>query len=90
MWSASLSSSVSRGEGGQAGDPMNCSGVRVKYLKIILWSSLLWSLPDQVLALPDEVLHTLKLLPAGIWTLLLPSSSALRPRPSGQRGDFTF
>ena len=33
-WRASLSSSVSRGEGGQAGDPMNCSEVKVKYLKV--------------------------------------------------------
>ena len=32
-WRASLSSSVSRGEGGQAEDPMNCSEVKVKYLK---------------------------------------------------------
>ena len=36
-WSASLSSSVSKGEGGQAGDPMNCSGLKVKYLEKKLW-----------------------------------------------------
>ena len=35
-WSASLSSSVSKGEGGQAGDPMNCSEVKVRYLKFML------------------------------------------------------
>ena len=32
-WRASLSSSVSSGEGGKAGDPMNWSGVKVKYLQ---------------------------------------------------------
>ena len=36
-WRASLSSSVSSGEGGKADDPMNWSGVKVKYLQEIVF-----------------------------------------------------
>ena len=85
-WSASLSSSVSSGEGGQAGDPMNCSEVKVKYLKvkvkhqkIMLWDSLVcWS--------PDKILDPLQLFPAGSRALFLPSPPALCPGPPGQAG----
>ena len=89
-WSASLSSSVSSGEGGQAGDPMNCSEVKVKYLKVkvkhqkmMLWDSLVcWS--------PDKILDPLQLFPAGSRALLLSSPPTLCPGPSARgSGEFT-
>ena len=39
---------------------------------------------------PDEILRSLKLFPAGLAALLLPSPQALRPRPSDQCADFGF
>ena len=93
-WRASLSSSVSRGEGGQAGDPMNCSEVKVKYLKVkVKYPKVMVTgqgqVPKDVIVLPspDKVLHPLKFFPAGSRALPLPSPPALCPGPPCQGGD---
>ena len=98
-WRASLSSSVSRGEGGQARDPMNCSEVKVRYLKVkVRYLKVKVKYPkvmvtgqgqvpkDVVLPSPDKVLHPLKFFPAGSRALFLPSPLALCPGPPGQAG----
>ena len=92
-WRASLSSSVSRGEGGQAGDPMNCSEVKVRYLKVkAKYPKVMVTgqgqVPKDVIVLPspDKVLHPLKFFPAGSRALFLPSPLALCPGPPGQAG----
>ena len=92
-WRASLSSSVSRGEGGQARDPMNCSEVKVRYLKVkVKYPKVMVTgqgqVPKDVIVLPspDKVLHPLKFFPAGSRALFLPSPLALCPGPPGQAG----
>ena len=92
---------MSSGEGGKAGVPGNCSGVKVRYLHTGD-SVLEGQVPGrdvsegQVLGIeitliwfqPDEILRSLKLFPAGLAALPLPSPQALRPRPSDQCDDF--